>query len=163
MKKKKKPSTPQAVKKAKKSSSLANKSFEDDVPLAALASKSTTNTSSVKDEHLDDLPLSKIVDSKDVKENGTSAVKPSTDSAQTPTNKDVKNPPPLPEGLSDDVLKLIKDLKSYAETCVKGKFFTPPPENGVLLEYVLLSYNIIFYSINFIGFYAKIISECLKR
>jgi len=146
VKKKKKPNTSQAIKKGKKSS-LANKSFEDDVPLAALASKSTTSplaNTTVKDENLlDDLPLSRIVDSKDKcldnKENGTNAfdkVKPSNDNTQAPTVKDVKNPPPLPEGLPDDVLKLIKDLKSYAETCVKGKFFTPPPSNRALLEYV---------------------------
>ena len=60
----------------------------------------------------------------------------------TPTNQDKKNknesltpkiPPPLPSNLSQKGKNLVDQLKTCAESCIKGKFFTPEV-NKILLE-----------------------------
>lgn len=154
MKKKKKP-TPVAS--SDKTPQKLNASFEDDVPLAAIAKESQHTPIE------DDVPLSKIISSqqsvttpksepetqqKAVTQSSVSAFNMPNSTPGTTTSIIIKTTPasteggkpavvkvesPLPPGLAEDIMKDIVQLKVFAESCVKGKFFTPEV-NSVLLE-----------------------------
>ena len=122
-----------------------NKSFEDDLPLSALACKSTTNskTSSIKSngdskEINDDIPLAKIVvNTKPITGNSATSESEATTDQDKKTKIESLAPPklptPLPPSLSEEGKKLVDQLKACAESCIKGKFFTPEV-NKILLE-----------------------------
>lgn len=160
VKKKKKPASKESGDKVLKK---LDKSFEDDVPLSAIANKDSKKSSLEED-----LPLSKILSTPQIVESKsetsmtnikpvsthttvltsntlllttsvavTNAVTAAT-KANSTTMEGVKPTvtkveSPLPPGLGDDILGDINKLKVFAESCVKGKFFIPEV-NSVLLE-----------------------------
>lgn len=138
-----------------------NKSYEDDVPLSKI--RKSSNDETIKTEKCspvdDNVPLAKIITTfASSNANAILAGKPATSSTATGNVTPVLTPStvcstgtlntpvesmkttpvkvesPLPEGLSDDLLNDINQLKQFSEVSVKGKFFNAEV-NKVLLSF----------------------------